>query len=118
MQEAISSYISEISAVLQEMSKQNMNVSIDRWYIGDFVVIKDSLNMIIKTFNAILSEFSDTATLVSGGAKQMLDVSGKLSQANTALSQEGAASAVELAGQAEVLRGTVAGFRFKGLGAL
>jgi len=87
VQATVSSYVSEISEVLQEIAAQNMDVSIDRQYIGDFSVIKDSLNMIIQTFNRILSDFGESAAFVSGSAKQMLDVSANLSQGSTTQAQ-------------------------------
>src|SRR6056297_982920 len=44
---AIKSYVKEISDITGEMAKGNMDVKIDREYRGDFVEIKDSLNLII-----------------------------------------------------------------------
>ena len=73
--------------MLREIAAQNMDVSINRQYIGDFSVIKDSLNMIIQTFNRILSDFGKSAAFVSDSAKQMFDVSANLSQGSTTQAQ-------------------------------
>jgi methyl-accepting chemotaxis protein len=78
-QESISSYVIEISEILEQMSNQNLDVAIHRDYIGDFGIIKDSINMIITTFNSVLSNISMAAADVAAGAKNISDSSATLS---------------------------------------
>jgi len=81
--EAIKNYINEISDVLTQMSNSNMDVSVTRDYLGDFGPIKESLNMIIMTFNRVLGEMSNSADQVSSGSNQVSEGSQMLSQGTT-----------------------------------
>ncbi len=78
-QEVISAYINEISGLLGEMSNQNLMVSIQREYIGEFSLIKDALNMIIDTFNHILTDFRSSAEQISDYSSNIHSFSTELS---------------------------------------
>ena len=50
-----------------------MDVVIDREYRGDFVEIKDSLNLIIDKLNENFAEIANASDQVSSGANQISD---------------------------------------------
>src|SRR6056297_2139447 len=79
----IKSYVNEISKVTGQMAKGNMDVVIDREYRGDFVEIKDSLNLIIDKLNENFAEIANASDQVSSGANQISDGSQELSQGST-----------------------------------
>ena len=74
------SYIDEISNVLSEMANKNLNVKIEREYIGDFVQLKESINFIAKQFHIVLSEINSSAEQVGAGSSQVATSSQMLSQ--------------------------------------
>ncbi|MBF4693568.1 methyl-accepting chemotaxis protein [Fusibacter ferrireducens] len=78
--DSIRSYIKELSTILGSMSQKNMNVGIDREYLGDFDEIKASINHIIQVFNEVLSEISNSAKEVSIGSEQVAQSSQEISQ--------------------------------------
>src|SRR6056297_2602630 len=80
---AIKSYVKEISDITGEMAKGNMDLGIDREYRGDFVEIKDSLNLIIDKLNENFAEIANASDQVSSGASQISDGSQELSQGST-----------------------------------
>ncbi|MGI6174751.1 MAG: methyl-accepting chemotaxis protein [Christensenellales bacterium] len=77
---AIKGYIKEISDVLGEMSRGNLNVGITSEYRGDFVELKDSINGIIKALDDVLSEINTAADQVAAGTSQVSDGSQEISQ--------------------------------------
>src|SRR6056297_1761887 len=79
----IKSYVEEISDITGQMAKGNMDVGIDREYRGDFVEIKDSLNLIIDKLNENFAEIANASDQVSSGASQISDGSQELSQGST-----------------------------------
>lgn len=81
--ETIKGYIGEISRVLGDMSDGNLDVGITGEYKGDFVEIKNSLNMIIEAFNHVFGEIGSAADQVANGSKQVSDSSMSLSQGAT-----------------------------------
>jgi len=83
MTDSISGYITEISEILTEMANNNLDVGIDREYLGDFNQIKESLNYIIEQFNIVLSEIQESANQVGAGAQEVADSSQSLSQGST-----------------------------------
>ncbi|MCL1883899.1 MAG: methyl-accepting chemotaxis protein [Defluviitaleaceae bacterium] len=88
----ISSYISEITSSLTEISNGNLTTNINREYLGSFAPIKDSLNNISTTLNKTMSEIYSSAEQVLSGAKQISTSAQEL--ANGA--QEQASSVEEL----------------------
>ncbi len=89
----LNSYIGEISEVLTQISTGNLNLIVEREYIGDFQAIKDTLNHIITALNEIFSEMNISAEQVSAGAVQVSNAAQGLSQGAT----EQASSVEELA---------------------
>ncbi len=79
----IRGYISEISNVLGEMSKGNLDVGITSEYRGEFTTLKDSINGIVMSLNGVLSEIGTAADQVASGTKQVSDGSQEISQGAT-----------------------------------
>ncbi len=80
---SINSYTSELSRVLNELSKSNLDVSVDGEFRGDFIVMKDSLNKIVKFLNLIMQsiqrsvvQVSETSHMVSTNALHVQESSG------------------------------------------
>jgi len=80
---SIKGYIGEISDVLGEMSKGNLDVSITAEYLGEFVTLKDSINGIAGSLNEVLGEIGTAADQVASGTKQVSDGSQEISQGAT-----------------------------------
>ena len=76
----LSQYTSEISSVLEEISRDNLNIKLMQRYSGDFAAIGKSLNSIVKTFNETLHEVNDSANQVVLGARHIADSSMSLAQ--------------------------------------
>ena len=81
--ESIKEYIFEISAVLGAMSNGNMTVSISSDYKGDFIALKQSINMIVQSLNQTLLEINGAAEQVSAGTGQVSSGSQTISQGAT-----------------------------------
>lgn len=90
------SYISEINRCLGEMSRGNLDVSIDVEFHGDFVEIKEAMEKIILELNNTMKQISEAAEQVAMGSSQM-------AQSATSLA-EGAA---DQAGSVEELTATI-----------
>ncbi len=81
--DSIRDYVSDISRILEEISSGNLNLSVTDSFKGDFVEIRNSLNLIIKSLNEIFKEIGTASEQVSSGAKQVADSSQALSQGST-----------------------------------
>ena len=86
-------YITNISDVLGEISRGNIDVSVDLEYIGDFIPIKTSMLTIIEYLNKTISLLSKSASYVYSNSEQVAAGAQTLSQGST----EQAASVEELA---------------------
>lgn len=75
--------INEASAVMREMSKGNLTVSMDGDYKGDYAKIKNDLNSTIYSFNDVLNDINLTAQQVASGASQVSYSAQTLSQGST-----------------------------------
>ena len=80
---AIKDYINEISDVLGEMANGNMSVSISSDYKGDFIKLKQSINMIAESLNSTLTEINSAAVQVASGTIQVSSGSQTISQGAT-----------------------------------
>lgn len=60
----LNNYISDITHVLHEISKGNLDVSTSADFRGDFLTIKKSLDEIITSLNSTLSRINETAKTV------------------------------------------------------
>lgn len=101
----LNGYISEISRVLGEISKGNMNVVIDVNFVGDFKNIKESMDNIAHNMNNTLTRISVATEQVNSGAVQVADsaqalASGATEQASTI--QQLSASIEQIATQVQV----------------
>ncbi len=83
----VESYISEIDFVLNQLSQNKYNVSIEREYIGDFTVIRTSLLSIIEQLNHVLGEISDSTKIISTSASASAETSVNLAEASTRQNQ-------------------------------
>lgn len=92
----IKGYISEISSVLGEIARGNLREGITSEYKGDFVELKDSINIIVQTLNGVLANINLAAEQVTSGAKQVSDGNQSASQ-----------NVAEQAGSVEELSATV-----------
>lgn len=99
---AIKDYISEISDVLSEMANGNMCVNITSDYKGDFITLKQSINMIAESLNSTLSEINNAASQVASGTSQVSSGSQTISQGateQTSSIEELSASITQIAAQ-------------------
>ncbi len=79
----IASYIDEISAILKSVSNKNLDVGIDRDYLGDFNQMKHAINGIVIDLNTMLGDFGSSAKQVAVGATQVAQGAQELSQGST-----------------------------------
>lgn len=73
-------YINEISGVLENIATGNLDISIEKDFIGDFNQIKVDLNNILDSLNVTFNEMKMAAEQVATGAEQFSDGSQSLSQ--------------------------------------
>jgi methyl-accepting chemotaxis protein len=96
---ALSQYIHEIASVLGEISNNNLMVTVDSDFVGDFATIKTSILHIISSLNATMQQISHSSKQVSDGASQVSNSAQTLSQGTTeqaAVIEELAASIQEV----------------------
>lgn len=84
----LSSYVEEISHLLDEMAKKDINLKVEREYIGDFAPIKNSLNKILDSLNNSFSFINQSANNVSEHAQLVADGAQELSRSSSTQSQE------------------------------
>lgn len=77
---SIKSYIQEMSDILVDMSDGDLTKQIEREYKGDFVQIKEAINLIVTSLNRVLGEIGDASEQVSLGSKQVADSAQVLSR--------------------------------------
>ena len=90
-------YITEISAVLGKISNGELNVEIEKEYIGDFVSIKDSMEKIAASLTDTMIEIKNSSDQVAIGSDQVSSGAQALSQGAT----EQASSIEELSSSIE-----------------
>lgn len=73
MQKTLSSYVSNIDYVLEQMAENDMTVRLDMNYVGDFKTIKKSLKKILVVMNDSMTQMRQTAVEVAGIARQVAD---------------------------------------------
>lgn len=76
-------YISDISYILDNIANGNLEVEVDREYVGDFHAIKDSLNNIIASLNHSLTEMQNSSKRVAVNSSQVSQASQSLAQGAT-----------------------------------
>ena len=77
------SYVSDISYILGEISDGNLQLAVEKEYVGDFNQIKESLNNIIYSLNKVLVEIQDASSQVAVGSDQVSSASQALAQGAT-----------------------------------
>ncbi len=90
-------YLDEISYILKNIADGNLDVSVEREYIGDFESIKKSLNHIVNALNDTFGQMHIAANQVSSGAGQVAGGAQALSQGTA----EQASAVEELTATAE-----------------
>lgn len=65
--DAVIAPINEASAVLQEMARGNLQVTMEGDYLGDHAAIKNALNSTITSIKSYVSELSEVLAEISGG---------------------------------------------------
>lgn len=76
----LGSYIGEIADVLTKMANQDLNVSIEQEYLGDFKAIKTALELIVNNFNHLIKEVMMSSEQVAIGSQSIADSSTALAQ--------------------------------------
>ncbi len=79
--DVIGDCLREFVEIFNEISKFNLDVSLNGYYKGDFEVIKNYVNIAIGNFNELISNFEDSIKRVNSESKQISrsssDLSGK-----------------------------------------
>lgn len=70
----------EIKGVLSEIADKNLSVKLESEYLGEFVLLKSSINKIIEYFNLLLRNIGTSADQVDIGAGQVASSSQRLLQ--------------------------------------
>ena len=65
----IKGYVDEITAVLQDIAGKNLAVGIDRPYEGDFLSIKDSINLITQSISTVIHDIQMASGAVQSGSE-------------------------------------------------
>jgi methyl-accepting chemotaxis protein len=100
----LSSYISEITQILEKLAAQDLRIEITREYKGEFNDIKDALFVITEAFNGIVGEIIVASQGVNIGSGNVNDSSSVLSQGATeqaAAIEEISATVTQVAAQVQ-----------------
>jgi len=81
--QVLQKYIGNISELLSKMADGNMNLNVGIDYIGDFLPIKKSLEVILDAMNGTLSDIDDAAKLVAGSSDHVAAGAQSLAQGAT-----------------------------------
>ena len=76
-------YVEEISYVVDNISKGNLVLEIEKEYIGDFEVIKESFNNIIESLSDTIKDMQDASSGVALNSNQVSQASQSLAQGST-----------------------------------
>ncbi|ETP71389.1 methyl-accepting chemotaxis protein [Lachnospiraceae bacterium JC7] len=76
-------YIDEISDALSDVSKGNLNVRLQREYVGQFAKLKNNMEQVLSNLNATLSGINEAADNVHRGAEQVSSGAQALAQGAT-----------------------------------
>lgn len=77
---AVSSYIQDISDVLGQIGQGDISMEVTRDYVGDFHVIRDSLNQIIDSLNHTMEQIGASCDQVRSGSESLASSAEKLAQ--------------------------------------
>lgn len=73
-------YIDEIVNGLQSVSQGNLDVKLDKEYVGQFKKLKDYMQALLYNLNETISKINESAEQVNSGAGQVANVAQALSQ--------------------------------------
>lgn len=79
----LTTYITDIGDVLENITKGNLNLTVTKEYRGDFVAIKDNLNRILDVLNATFTRVGDASRQLLEGAREVEAASQSLASAST-----------------------------------
>ncbi len=79
----INSYVTDINAIMGNLSEGNFNIDTSARYIGDFTSIQESIESFIKTISGVLSEIDRAEHRISGHAEQLSENSQSVAQGTT-----------------------------------
>ncbi|MBN1033983.1 methyl-accepting chemotaxis protein [Clostridium botulinum] len=77
--ENLSSYVNDISRVIENIANENLNVKTLIEYKGNFKPIKDSLDNIIGSFNSIFKNIHQASDLVASSSEEIASTTQSLS---------------------------------------
>ena len=83
MKHNLASIIDEISYILGEMAKGNYNLLVKQEYVGEYIKIKESLNLIIEEMRSTVSTIKIATEEVNTGASQLTEAAEDLASACT-----------------------------------
>lgn len=75
--------IEEISQVLESMGNGNYNVQLEQDYVGEFIKIKDSLNIIISKMRETLTTLKEVSVQIDSGSEQLAYAAEDLAEGST-----------------------------------
>lgn len=75
--------VSDITIKLEEMSKGNFDISLEKQYNGDLIPLSNAVNDIIISLNSTIKKINESAEHVSMGSYQVADGSQALAQGAT-----------------------------------
>ncbi|MDL2238242.1 methyl-accepting chemotaxis protein [Christensenellaceae bacterium OttesenSCG-928-K19] len=76
-------YVNDISSQLGKVANQDLDVTIDQEYLGDFAPIKDSLSNISNSLNSVIGNIKTSAEQVAAGASQVAQGAQTLASGST-----------------------------------
>jgi methyl-accepting chemotaxis protein len=79
----INHYIVDITKLLERMANSDLDLEVDKEYIGDFKSIKSAFEMIISSLNGVIKDIYTSSEAVSTSAIQMNDGAQSLSSGVT-----------------------------------
>ena len=79
----ISGYVNEISGVVDRIAHQDISINVSDSFNGDFLEIKESLEVLIQNFNILIKDISASSEQVALGSKSIADSSLNLAQGAT-----------------------------------
>lgn len=80
---AIKSYIDETSQILSALADKNLDVGIQREYLGDFAQMKKSINTFTDALNEIFIEMGASSQEIAAGSNEVSSISQSLSAGST-----------------------------------
>lgn len=68
---AVNGYVMKLKEALSELSKGNLDISVEGDFAGDFVIMKESLSRIIDFLNEIMEGLQQSASTLNDSAREM-----------------------------------------------